>query len=114
MILFDSEKKCVFLKKIGADGISIPNYNSIPFVLVDKNFKTQSEIFSDCPSMTLWLEVDSYRLICWDWTPGPGPGDFELNFKDENSAIEFVESYYFGENEYFEKRLEYEMNKNSS
>ncbi|NRB84933.1 MAG: hypothetical protein HRU49_14370 [Winogradskyella sp.] len=99
------------MKKTGISGNSIPNYKTIPVVTMDKNGETKSEITSDCPTMMLWFEKNQYQLVCWDWVPGPGPGDFELNFKDENSVVDFIESYYFGKNEYFEKRLEYELNK---
>jgi len=99
------------LKKIGIIGNSLPNYTSIPLVMMNKDGETESETISDCPTMMLWFEKNQYQLVCWEWVPGPGPGDFELNFKDENSVIDFIESYYFGENEYFKKRLEYELNK---
>ena len=80
----------------------------------EHRWRTESEIISDCPTMVLWYEKKQYQLVCWDWIPGTGPGDFELNFKDEDSVVDFIESYYFGENEYFKKRLEYVLNKNKS
>jgi len=43
--------------------------------------------------------------------PGPGSGDFELAFTEEEKAMEYILSYYFGENSYFEARKSFEENK---
>lgn len=111
MLLSCGEKRCHIMKKTGVTGNSIPNYRTIPVVTLDKNLETISEITSDCPTMLLWFQNNEYQLVCWDWVPGPGPGDFELTFDDENTVVAFIESYYFGENEYFKKRLAYELGK---
>ena len=50
-------------------------------------------------------------LICWDWVPGPGPGDFEKTFFNEDEVVAFIVSYYFGKNEFFEARKKYHEQK---
>lgn len=103
----------LYFKKIGIEGNSLPNWNSIPLITNDKN-GNEIKLISDCPHMWLWFKKENFQLICWDWVPGPGPGDFNLDFNDENELIEFILSYYFGSNKYFAQRLEHELSKNNS
>jgi hypothetical protein len=109
--LFVSNNWCSFLKEIGKPGNSIPNWTSIPIVEINQDAKVTKETVSDCPLMSLSYEEGIYRLRCWEWVPGPGPGDFELIFDNESAAFDFVESYYFGNNPYFQLKLDYYTNK---
>jgi hypothetical protein len=94
---------------VGAGGNSIPYFKSIPIVKMNEQGETVEEIQSDCPMLTIWFEGDQFKLQCWDWVPGPGPGDFVLGFDDEETLMEFVDSYYFGDNEYFNQKERYAL-----
>ena len=101
-------------KKPNIQGNSIPNWTSYPLQLLDENENVIEEIHSDCPKITIVYKNGIYRLLHWDWEPGPGPGDFDLEFKAESEAMEFIQTYYFGQNDFFDKRLEYELRKQSA
>ncbi|MFK8010009.1 MAG: hypothetical protein AB8H03_26885 [Saprospiraceae bacterium] len=108
LLLFDNEKRARILKN-NSQGNLIPNKIFGPIVEFDLNGNTVKEIFSNCPIMILRHEEESYRITCWSWVPGPGPGDFDLKFTNEDALIEFIESYYFGKNKYFTERLNHEL-----
>ncbi len=109
LTLLESSKRCIFVKKKGIAGNFIPNWEGIPITKADENGE---DINYDCPILTAWLIDDEYELICWEWTPGPGPGDFRIKYKDQESLIEFVESYFFGDNKYFEEKKAYHKENN--
>ncbi|WP_299675773.1 hypothetical protein [uncultured Tenacibaculum sp.] len=106
-----NHKRCFIIKKPEILGNSIPNYSTIPAIILDNDGKTKSEISSDCPALMLWFLKNQYQLVCSNWVPGPGPGDFSLDFENEEAVVDFIESYYFGDNTYFKELLEYELNK---
>ena len=56
------------------------------------------ESFSALDSILYWDE-DKQRWIfsVWEWTPGPGPGDFENYYTTLEEAVTDVEKYYFGD-----------------
>lgn len=109
--IFNYSDMVILSKKIGSKGNSIPNFKTSPIVSFDKNLFVEEEVFSDCPKVSIRLINDEYVVSVWDWVPGPGPGDFELTFSNEELAIEEVWNYFFGDNHYFRKRLEYHIQK---
>lgn len=102
-------KERVRIIKNDTRGNSVPNKKFGPIIELDNQGNTIKETYSDCPMMILLYDENLFCLTCWNWTPGPGPGDFELYFDNEDLLIKFIESYYFGENKYFMDRLEYEL-----
>lgn len=52
--------------------------------------------------------AEGYRLWTWNWIPGPGPADFSVVLPSQQEVVDFVLSFYFGENEYFLARWRYE------
>ena len=109
--LVGEEHDFILVKEIGIEGNQIPNYFSMSILQFDKDLEIQNELISDCPIMDVKCSSESIILSCWEWIPGPGPGDFELAFTDEEKAMEFILSYYFGENSYFEARKSFEENR---
>ena len=75
------------------------------FILEWRN-DIDSEI--ECPAIELTIKEGKYVLELWDWTPGPGPGDFRLVLDNESDVLDFIDSYYYGSNNYFEERNSYE------
>lgn len=96
----------IVYKKAGQAGNMLPKHVYFPIVNIETSVTTNLE--SSCPFIQFWLHENKYRVISWNWVPGPGPGDFDLEFSMEHEAIEFIISYYFGKNEYFEARKIYE------
>lgn len=97
----------LLVKPIGVPGNRIPSMKRSTVATLDGKKK---DSVSDCPTLTLVLEEGIYKVGCWDWFPGPGPGDFSLEFEKEEAAIGFVEKYFFDETPYFEARKVYEHN----
>ncbi|WP_262151457.1 hypothetical protein [Chryseobacterium foetidum] len=73
----------------------------IPFGFNDQ------DLYSDCPIIQISKDKNSFSASCWDWVPGPGPGDFHIYFDSEDELTEFLIHYYFEKNEYFEARRKY-------
>ena len=90
------EKEIRFIKKKNTKGNYIPEWRN------DKNAQIE------CPAIDLTLKNNKFVAIHWDWAPGPGPGDFHLIFDNEYDAINFIDNYYYGNNEYFEARKSHE------
>ncbi|MCL9805477.1 hypothetical protein NAT51_08085 [Flavobacterium amniphilum] len=108
IVVLENDNRCMLLKKTGINGNRLPNYRSIPIATLDENGEITEGLTSDCPVMNLWYNKDHFLLSCWNWVPGPGPGDFEKEFTDQDELVKFIISYYFGSNEYFEARKKYE------
>jgi len=106
LTVWDSDDRYLVSKKAGVGGNSIPGFREIPVVNVETGEETYPN--TDCPSIQMLINENEYTLVCWYWVPGPGPGDFEITFTSEDKAVEFLLSYYFGENKYFEARRLYE------
>ena len=111
IIILENESKCILLKKLGINGNRLPNYESMPIISFNESAEITEELKSDCPIMQLWFNENHFLLSCWSWVPGPGPGDFEKEFISEDELVEFIISYYFGVNEYFEERKKYQEDK---
>lgn len=107
--IFDYAHMVILSKKIGAKGNLIPNFKGAPVIIYDKEMNVQEEVFSDCPKVSMKLEDNKFIVSVWDWVPGPGPGDFELSFDNEEEAVREARNYFFGESKYFKKRLEYHL-----
>ena len=110
-MIYDYGNHYALIKKIEAGGNAIPSMNRAPIVDISEE---KDDSLSDCPMLHLMLKGDQYEVSCWDWVPGPGPGDFCLPFSTENAAIDFVLTYFFEENPYFEARKVYERNSRDS
>lgn len=74
-------------------------------VLKEKQFET------DAPMVGVFIQKDTYKVQVWQWIPGPGPGDFELEFHSEEAACSLVINYFFEMNEHFEAYKNYELSK---
>ncbi|MEO1628269.1 MAG: hypothetical protein AAFV25_24180, partial [Bacteroidota bacterium] len=109
-----SDESYHLLKQIGAEGNSIPNFTSLPLTVLNEEGETVKEVKSNCPGINLSRNDEGFRLMCWDWAPGPGPGDFDLRFDTEAATVDFLDSYYFGDNEYFEARKQYVLQSRNS
>ncbi len=57
---------------------------------------------SDAPSVTVYLKDKVWQYEVWEYTPGPGPGDFRRCVSDERDLIERLKEYFFSENADFE------------
>lgn len=104
LLISDKENnRFSIIKPNGILGNSLPVYNwsSIPIHYLDE------KIFSDCPIVEVRFENNHYTALCWDWEPGPGPGDFTLDFQTQDELTEFVIHYFFEDNEYFAARKSY-------
>ena len=65
-----------------------------------KNWETyfgSEEIFCDAPSATLYPKNDKWIFKIWECVPGPGPGDFIIDFPSIMDAVEDILDYYFGD-----------------
>jgi hypothetical protein len=53
----------------------------------------------DAPSCCVLHEknTDNWTLQVWNWTPGPGPGDFRKQYQTLQEIIEAILEYYFGD-----------------
>ena len=111
--LVGEEEDFILVKELGIEGNQIPNYFSLPIVQLNDALEVEQELISDCPIMDVKCTENAIILSCWEWVPGPGPGDFECSFTNEEEAIAFIRSYYFGENSYFEKRKAFEIKRSS-
>jgi hypothetical protein len=102
---------CVFIKPSGLPGNKLPA--PVKFVLSNLVENTEIVHYSDCPIISIMdnREGKPFRVQCWDWIPGPGPGDFELFFDTEEQALDCVLKYLFEENAFFNARRVYEEEK---
>jgi hypothetical protein len=102
---------CVFIKPSGLSGNKLPFPSSFKLVNIIDN--TEIVHYSDCPIISTMenREGKPFRVMCWNWVPGPGPGDFEKFFDTEEEALDCVLWYLFEENEYFNARKTYEEQK---
>ncbi len=106
LIIYGREDRCFIIKKPNISGNSILNYKSLPILGLTEKYGV--EVISDCPVILLWFRETHFILTCQNFVPGPGPGDFAEEFLNEEKLIEFIISYYFGTNKYFEAIKNYE------
>lgn len=99
----NNENRLTVIKPKGIPGNSLPanNHSNIPIIWND------DEILTDCPVIRLEKSNNKISVICWDWTPGPGPGDFCVDFESEDDAVIFLLNYYFENNDFFNARKQY-------
>ncbi|MFB8796669.1 MAG: hypothetical protein U7126_21170 [Microcoleus sp.] len=55
------------------------------------------EILFDAPSASLYSDNDKWTFQIWESVPGPGIGDFQMNFSSIMDAVEAILDYYFGD-----------------
>jgi hypothetical protein len=51
------------------------------------------------PTLTLWGEAGRWNIRVWEWTPGPGPGDFTKTLTSLDDVLEGILSYFFDPND---------------
>jgi hypothetical protein len=123
MILSDASKRLMKERKINclvydnnlyqicreedAGGNTIHGYKSIATIVFNVQGDVIKEIRYSVPPLYLYLEDTHFLLRCWESVPGPFPGDFEKIFESEPELIDFIESYYFGQNEYFQIKKQF-------
>jgi hypothetical protein len=108
--VFDYGNNWLLPKQIGAGGNSIDGWLSSPVIsFTDASLTVAAEVRSDCPVLQLQFNGDAFSVVCWNWVPGPGPGDFELEFKTLQAAADAVLHYFFGQNDYFEARKAWQL-----
>lgn len=90
--------------------------NSLPYYLTShmEDLQGQGGIDSDCPMIEWSSREDQICLSHWAYVPGPGPGDFDSLFESEGKAIEFIVSYFFGDNLYFSSKATDQMHRRDS
>ncbi|MDQ1097582.1 MULTISPECIES: hypothetical protein [Chryseobacterium] len=91
------------IKPKGLSGNYLPE-NSISKISIALE---DEELYSDCPIIQIYKNENIFSAKCWDWVPGPGPGDFVIDFDSEDKLIQFLIHYYFENNVYFEARKRY-------
>ena len=73
------------IKPKGLFGNSLPENNQSKIII---HFG-EEEMFSDCPIMRVNKTDNKFTASCWDWAPGPGPGDFAKDFVTEDELVSF-------------------------
>ncbi|MBM7419262.1 MULTISPECIES: hypothetical protein [Chryseobacterium] len=106
----DKKNKISIIKPKGLSGNFLPenNRSKILISLEDEN------LYSDCPIIWISKNKNNFSATCWDWVPGSGPGDFDIDFDSEDELIKFLINYYFEKNEYFEARKKYVIQSRNS
>ena len=64
-------------------------------------------IKTDLPLIALLFESGKWRVHCSEFIPSSGPGDFQKEFSNEESAVEFVIKYFFEKNEHIRELNQY-------
>lgn len=81
--------------------------HSVVTEFTDETLSEFKEYLSDCPKLGLLFEDGKYLLQCVNWTPGPGPGDFDLSFETAEAATEYALGYFFSPNIYIDSLNNY-------
>lgn len=101
--VFEYPAHYLLLKKPEAGGNVVKGMpHSVVTEFTDETLSEFKEYKSDCPKLGLLFEDGKYLLQCVNWTPGPGPGDFELTFETAEAAVTFALSYFFSPNIYID------------
>lgn len=106
----NGENRISIIKPKGLDGNFLPENNRSKIIIS----LDDGDLYSDCPIINVFKTDNIFSAMCWDWVPGPGPGDFKIDFNTENELVDFLINYYFGENEYFEARKRYVIQSRNS
>jgi hypothetical protein len=59
-------------------------------------FFGDEEIFCDAPCAKLFPQGTSWIFEIWECIPGPGSGDFQLEFSSIDEGVHAILKYYFG------------------
>jgi hypothetical protein len=111
LVIFGRDQSITIHKPAGVGGNNIPGWKSIPVITkISDDWDNTVEYRSDSPLLHLRFDQNRFFVHHHNWIPGPGPGDFSLDFETEQQAIDFIISYYFGENKYFEELKAYLQN----
>tara|TARA_R110002072_G_scaffold262818_3_gene421692 strand:+ start:2071 stop:2472 length:402 start_codon:yes stop_codon:yes gene_type:complete len=103
---------CGISKPIKIIGNKVENYGIQSLVEYIDGERIISQ--TDLPSLALLYESGKWRIDCTEFAPVPGPGDFTKEFQNEESAIEYIEKYFFEENEHINELNKYLSKKNNS
>lgn len=98
------------MKPMEITGNSLPDYQSSHM----QDIHGQGGIASDCPMIEWSSRKERIRLSHWAYVPGPGPGDFEEEFDTEEDAVDFILSYFFGDNPFFQAKVVDQMHRRES
>ncbi len=112
--VIEYQDRIVIVKPLDVIGNTIPNYQYTAISSLNEQLEVINEVVSDCPKMACCFGTEQITLSVWDWVPGPGPGDFELDFEDMKQVIPFIRSYFFENNLYFEQRKNHHLNENQN
>lgn len=72
----------------------------------------RDKILCDGPSTRLYPKDGKWIFELWEFMPGPGPGDFRVEFASITDAVSAILDYYFGDPSKMNppELLEYESN----
>ncbi|MCA6363357.1 MAG: hypothetical protein IM638_09985 [Bacteroidetes bacterium] len=108
--VFEYPTHYLLLKNPEAGGNSLNNLPAaVVAVFTGEMLSECKEYRSDCPQLGLLFEEGKYLLQCVNWTPGPGPGDFDLSFDTPEAAVEYALNYFFEKNPHFEALLAWHL-----
>jgi hypothetical protein len=103
------------IMKFGALAGNILPYGGPKIVSVENGKEIHNQTEADSSIMNIFAEDGMFRAICWLWTPGPGPGDFDIMFNTEEEVISFILDYYFNpDNPYFVAISKYQIQNRDS
>ena len=106
-------KNILKLKKLGL--LIRYDNNTLFFTITEDNIINKSHLnYLQNPRLDLKKIDNHFQITHWDYAPGPGPGDFILDFESEIEVVSFIESYYFGSNPYREILRKYINNHRES
>lgn len=114
LTVLESTDAFIVLKPIGLVGNKINKWKSHPFFYTQSGTDNKTEYISDCPTVDIFFSdgqfgmSETFKIMQWEWTPGPGPGDFVKGFNTVEETVEFIRSYFFEDNDLFNQRKKYE------
>jgi len=95
MTMILDNKNILKLKKLGL--LIRYDNNTLFFTITEDNIINKSHLnYLQNPRLDLKKIDNHFQITHWDYAPGPGPGDFILDFESEIEVVSFIESYYFG------------------
>ena len=98
------EKAGLIVRKI--EGGNILKFRILKPTSTRGNARKQSEfyvrngserILCSPPRSMLVQQENSWVFKVWEWTPGPGPGDFRTSYASISDAVDAILDYYFGD-----------------
>ncbi|WP_298762005.1 hypothetical protein [uncultured Psychroserpens sp.] len=100
---------CGISKPIGIVGNKLHNYGITNLASYD-DYGNQVITKTDLPVLALLFESEIWRIDCTEFVPIPGSGDFQKEFKNEESAISYILRYFFEKNEHIDELNKYLKN----